>query len=90
MTITRPAMLIGAGVLLVAFIVWDALAATDREYGNTFSEIVLAWAMARPLGVLLAGILLGTVLGHVFWPQMTPCSVCGIQRAAVVCAEGHP
>lgn len=66
---SRTAMLLGTAALLVAFVVFDTVAATDGHPGNTLSEIVMPWAMYHPLAATCVGILLGGVLGHLLWPQ---------------------
>ena len=67
--LTRTMTLIFLAILVVAIAVYDTLVAVDKIPGNTISEITLAWAMKHPISVLMLGVALGIVIGHLFWPQ---------------------
>jgi len=49
-------------LLLVA---WDVYAATNKERGDTVSEVVLGFARRHPV----IPFLLGVLMGHLLWPQ---------------------
>lgn len=55
-------LLIGA---IVGLAIYDIAAATNREQGDTISEVTLARARQSPVLALA----IGAVCGHLFWPQ---------------------
>jgi len=56
------AILAGVSLLLI---VWDIYAATNKERGDTISEVVLDFARRHPV----IPFLLGVLMGHLLWPQ---------------------
>lgn len=61
--------LIFIAVVVISIAVYDTIMAVNNIEGDTISEITLAWAMKHPISVLCLGMALGTVIGHIFWPQ---------------------
>ena len=55
-------ILVGVTLLLI---VWDVYAATNKERGDTISEVVLGFARRHPV----IPFLLGVLMGHLLWPQ---------------------
>jgi acid phosphatase family membrane protein YuiD len=66
---TRIWTLIFMAITLVSIAVYDTMMAINDVDGDTISEITLKWAMGHPIAVVCFGIALGTLLGHLFWPQ---------------------
>lgn len=52
-------------VVTILLIAWDVYAATNKERGDTISEVVLAFARRHPVIPFLMGVL----MGHLLWPQ---------------------
>lgn len=51
-------------VLAVGLIVYDIVVATNRQTGDTISEVIQYWSMCHPIFAYAYGIL----GGHFFWP----------------------
>jgi hypothetical protein len=51
-------------VATVLLVVWDIYVATNREPGDTISEILLGWARRIAFIPYAAGV----ISGHLFWP----------------------
>lgn len=66
---TKTLTLFFIAAILLAIIIYDTVMATNSIPGDTISEIVLAWAVKRPISVFCLGTGLGIVLGHLFWYQ---------------------
>lgn len=66
---SRTVTLIFMAIIIVAIAVYDTLVAVNKIGGDTISEISLAWAMRHPIAVLMLGLAIGIILGHLFWPQ---------------------
>ena len=59
-------------VLLVAFlglVIFDIYLAASAGYCATISYQTLAAAKQEPIIPLIVGLVLGMLLGHIFWPQ---------------------
>jgi hypothetical protein len=59
-------------VILIGFtglIVYDVYLAAQGGYENTISYLCLQAARREPLLPLVVGLVLGLLLGHLFWPQ---------------------
>lgn len=52
-------------VIVVALGLYDIYLAYDKVKGNTLSEIAYHMAIQHPLLPVMVGI----VIGHIFWPQ---------------------
>lgn len=59
---------LGLAAMLLAIGIWDVLTLVWGEEEATVSYTVLALARAHPIVPLLVGIL----VGHLFWPQLPP------------------
>ncbi len=60
-------------VILIGFtglIVYDVYLAAQGGYENTISYRCLQVARREPLLPLVVGLVLGLLLGHLFWPQI--------------------
>jgi hypothetical protein len=60
-------------VILIGFtglIVYDVYLAAQGGYENTISYRCLQAARREPLLPLVVGLVLGLLLGHLFWPQI--------------------
>lgn len=56
---------------VIAFlIVWDIYVATNKERGDTISEIFLAASVNRPISGVVLGLACGILIGHLWWPQV--------------------
>ncbi len=60
-------IVMAAGAL--SWIVWDIIAASNRVPGDTISEISLAFARRSPIVPIVIGLIIGIILGHLWWPQ---------------------
>ena len=60
-------------VILIGFtglIIYDVYLAAQGGYENTISYRCLQAARREPLLPLVVGLVLGLLLGHLFWPQI--------------------
>jgi hypothetical protein len=64
--------------LIVSVLVYDMWMATNGTAGDTISEVVLGASVRYPALPLLVGF----VLGHLFWPQSVPNSPAAVPAAA--------
>jgi hypothetical protein len=69
--------------LIVAVLVYDMWVATNGTPGDTISEVVLGASVRYPALPLLVGF----VLGHLFWPQALPSDT---PRHATVAKRKYP
>jgi len=69
MLTTKTMTLIFMVIIIVIIAVYDTVVAVNDISGDTISEITLAWAMKHPIAVVCLGIVIGILLGHIFWPQ---------------------
>jgi hypothetical protein len=51
-------------------IVWDIIVATNKERGDTISEIMLAASVQKPWSGVVFGLTVGILIGHLWWPQI--------------------
>lgn len=61
-----PAVGFASALMVAVFTagLWDVLVTYGFVIGPTVSEVLRAWVSRWPV----AGVLLGVVLGHIFWP----------------------
>jgi hypothetical protein len=64
--------LLGIGIGVVAYAIWDTFLASNERKGDTISEVTLAESRKLPVIPFAVGI----VAGHLFWPQEVQASVC--------------
>jgi hypothetical protein len=55
---------------LVGLIVWDVVVATNKDRGDTISEITLAASVQQPHSGFIVGLAFGILVGHLWWPQV--------------------
>jgi hypothetical protein len=56
---------------LVGLVVFDIYLAVSGGYSATISYQTLQAARDEPIIPLVVGLVLGILLGHIFWPQLT-------------------
>lgn len=59
---TTVGVIVGAALGLIG---WDVVVATNKEKGDTISEVLLKASKNTPL----VGVAWGILTGHLFWPQ---------------------
>jgi hypothetical protein len=67
----RFVLLVALHFLILAVGLWDVVAAARGRHHDTISIVVMEWSRAFPIIPLI----LGLVLGHLFWPQHVPVHV---------------
>lgn len=55
---------------IVCFAVADVVAALNDRQGDTLSEMTLKAAKGSLMVPLAVGLVVGVILGHLFWPQI--------------------
>ena len=54
---------------VVALVLMDFWLLTTGGTEHTFSAVLLAAAQRRPIVAAVVGLVMGVLLGHLFWPQ---------------------